>query len=343
MYSWKAVLCSLTAIFSTFGLLPIPSGQDPLPQDTLPPNLPLDAPLGLPAEELKGAGASDEQVALGRRLFFDPILSVDRSVACASCHQPGHGFADSRPVSRGVRGQFTLRNAPTLYNRSLGEAFMWDGRAATLEEQVLLPIVNELEMDLPLEEAIARLAGDPDYRAQFEAVFGTAPDRENLSAALAGFVRRLLYGNSRVDRFRAGEHDLLTAQERGGMWFFESRGACWRCHSGPNFTDEDFHNTGVGARTGVSEQGRFAVTEAEEDRGRFKTPTLRGLTETGPYMHDGSIASLEEVVEFYRTGGHPNSHLDALMEPLEMSDDDASNLVAFLRALSHSELSTGPR
>ncbi len=343
IYPWKVALCSLAAIFSTLGFFPTSSEQDPLPQDTLPPNLPLDAPLGLPAEELKGAGASDEQVALGRRLFFDPILSVDRSVACASCHDPAHGFADSSPVSRGVRGQVTLRNAPTLYNRILGKAFMWDGRAATLEEQVLLPIVNEQEMDLALEEAVARLAEDPDYRAQFEGAFGTPPDREKLSVALAAFVRRLLYGDSRVDRFRGGEHDALTAQERGGMWFFESRGACWRCHSGPNFTDEDFHNTGVGVRQGIPEEGRFAITGAEEDRGRFKTPTLRGLTETGPYMHDGSLASLEEVVEFYRTGARPNSHLDAFVEPLEMSDDDARNLVAFLRALSRSETVAGSR
>ncbi|MCZ6597612.1 MAG: c-type cytochrome [Planctomycetota bacterium] len=294
-----------------------------------------EIPAGLPAEEVERAQAATEaQVELGRRLFFDPVLSSDRTVACASCHKPDHGFADTEPFSTGVAGRLTTRNAPTLYNRVLGRTFMWDGRAQSLEEQVLLPIANELEMDLSVDEAVARLAADEAYSLEFEAAFGGPPTGDRLAAALAGFVRGILKGDSRFDRFRAGERDMLTRAERGGMWLFESRGGCWRCHSGPNFTDEDFHNTGVGAVDGVSEDGRQGVTGEAEDRGRFKTPTLRGLLDTAPYMHDGSLATLAEVVEHYRRGGRANGNLDPHVKPIEMSDEDAANLVAFLEALS---------
>ncbi len=290
-------------------------------------------PLGLP-ESLRESRASESEAELGRRLFFDPILSVDRTVACSSCHRPDHGFSDDQPVSKGVNGHSTLRNAPTLYNRALGRAFMWDGRFQELAEQVLFPIENELEMGLPVKEAVSRLQADPEWRSLFEKAFQKPPSRQLLGKALAAFVSRLLHANSRVDYFRNGEADILSAEERAGMWFFESRGACWRCHSGPNFSDERFHNTGVGALAGEPERGRFEITKYSKDMGRFKTPTLRGLTQTGPYMHDGSFTTLEEVVEFYRKGGNRNSNQDPLIEPLQMSNADARNLVAFLRALS---------
>ena len=330
-----SALVAGTAALAT-GLAPGPGqnpGQDP-PRDTLPDVLPAAIPLGLPASLARAEAGSDELAALGRRLFFDPLLSADRSIACASCHDPEHGFADERAKSSGVGGQETLRNSPTLYNRALGRTFMWDGRFATLEEQVTAPIENELEMALSLDDAVARLAADPEYVAGFRGALGAEPSRDGLARALAAFVRRLLYGDSRVDRFRAGEHGALTREERAGMWFFESRGGCWRCHSGGNFSDEDFHDTGVGAVQGVPEEGRLAVTGDEADRGRFKTPTLRGLSETAPYMHDGSLATLEEVVRFYRDGGRANGNLDPAIRPIEMTDEDVAHLVAFLRALS---------
>jgi cytochrome c peroxidase len=293
--------------------------------------LPEAAPAGLRGAGLVAAlAASDAEVALGRRLFFDPRLSRDGTVACATCHDPAHGFADPRPLSVGVDGRRTLRHAPTLYNRALGAAFSWDGRAATLEEQVLLPIENELEMDLPVSDALARLAADDGYRA----AFGGAPTADALASALAAFVRRLLVGASRVDRWRDGETGALTAEEQAGMWLFEGRGGCWRCHAGSNLTDEGFHNTGVGARAGEPADGRFGVSGVDADRGRFKTPTLRALAETAPYMHDGSLTTLEQVVEFYSRGGGANAGLDPLLRPLELSDVDAARLVAFLRALS---------
>jgi cytochrome c peroxidase len=292
-------------------------------------------PLGLPARASPESGAEPEElVALGARLFFDPVLSSDRSIACASCHRPELGFADAAPLSRGVHGRRTTRNTPTLLNRAYGQSFMWDGRAASLEEQALLPIENPLEMDLPLEEALARLGADAAYRAEFELALGGPPGREGLARALAAYVRTLVLGNSPVDRFRAGRFEALSDSERAGLWLYESRGGCWRCHGGANFSDEGFHNTGVGVREGAPEEGRAAVSGRPEDRGRFKTPTLRGLAATAPYMHDGSLATLEDAVEFYRRGGGANPGLDPLLAPIEMSSSDAANLAAFLRALS---------
>lgn len=309
------------------------SGTVQLPTDDLPAVLPSALPLGLP-DALAEAEHDEAVIALGRKLFFDPILSVDKTVSCASCHQPEHGFASPDALSLGVHGRRTLRNAPTLYNRVLGVSFMWDGRATTLEEQVLQPIVNEREMGMTLPDVIARLTQHGDYAQRFEQTFGSPPTELHLAAALAGFIEVLWYADSPLDRFRIGEHSALTPAERSGMWFFESRGACWRCHVGANFTDEGFHNTGVGALDGAPLPGRFAVTQADGDRGAFKTPTLRGLAETAPYMHDGSLATLEDVIEFYRQGGHPNSNLDENIKPIEMTADEVSNLAAFLRALS---------
>ncbi len=308
--------------------------QRAIPADTLPESLPIEAPFGLPkASEYTGATA-DGMAQLGRLLFFDPLLSKDRSIACASCHRPELGFADDTALSEGVGGNKTLRNAPSLFNRAYGASFMWDGRAKSLEEQVLLPIQDAREMDLPLTEAIARIRSEESYTGLFDRTFGRPADEEGLSLALASFVRRLKLGDSPVDRFRAGERGALSAEARSGLWFYESRGGCWRCHVGANFTDEDFHNTGIGVVEGKPLDGRFAVTKDEADRGRFKTPTLRGVALTAPYMHDGSLKTLEEVVAFYRRGGHPNSNLDGALAPIEMTDADGVNLVAFLRALS---------
>jgi len=302
-----------------------------IPADTLPERLPIEAPFGLPERK---PGASEEIVRIGRTLFFDPVLSRDRSIACASCHQPALGFTDGTVLSTGIDGQRTLHNTPTLLNRAYGERFMWDGRAATLEEQVLIPVQDPREMDLSIEEALARLNADTDYSKLFKSAVGRDADAESLGFALASFIRRLTLGDSPVDRFRAGERGALSPEARSGLWFYESRGGCWRCHGGANFTDEGFHNTGVGAVDGTSAEGRLAVTGDSADRGRFKTPTLRGVALTAPYMHDGSLGTLEEVVEFYRRGGRPNEHLDTAMQPIEMSDADARNLIAFLRALS---------
>ncbi|MFT7677448.1 MAG: cytochrome c peroxidase [Planctomycetota bacterium] len=305
-----------------------------LPSDTLPTELSLERPFGLDRADPLTVAPSTELIALGRQLFFDPLLSTDSTVACASCHQPAYGFADPNPLSIGIHGQRTLRNSPSLLNRSLGEHFMWDGSAGTLEEQVLMPMANPLEMGTSADLAVERLNASKEYSAAFEAVTGAAPKLDSLASALASFIRTLHLGDSPVDRFRAGQADQLTEEERAGLWLYESRGRCWRCHSGPNFTDESFHNTGVGAQGGQPEEGRFGFTADEADRGKFKTPTLRGLAQTGPYMHDGSLETLEDVVRFYRDGGHANASLSEFVSPITFSDRDVTNLAALLRALS---------
>jgi cytochrome c peroxidase len=311
-------------------------GSPRVPLDVLPAELSLALPLGLPETmpDTPENPFSRERWALGRRLFFDPVLSLDRTVACATCHRPDHGFADREATSIGVLGRRTERNAPTLFNRAFAPRQMWDGRVETLEAQALLPVENELEMALPLEEALARLRADASYSGAFATAFGEGPTRENLARAIATFVRRLTFADSPVDRFRAGELAWMTAEERTGMWLFESRAGCWKCHNGPNFSDEELHDTGVGAVEGRAQPGRETITGDPLDRGKFKTATLRALAFTAPYMHDGSLATLGDVVDFYARGGNPNPGLDPKLEPFEITPQERAALVAFLESLS---------
>ncbi len=309
----------------------------PLPKDDLPAFMAIGAiPVGL---EPKRPVALDNplteaKVQLGRKLFFDPILSADGTVSCASCHQPQRGFAGPERVALGIKGKRSQRNAPTLLNRAYGTSFFWDGRVASLEEQALHPIESPQEMGGTTAEAVKRLQAHQDYPALFQAVFPDGVTAANIARALASFERVLLTGNSRVDRFRTGDVQALSENERHGLWLYESRAQCWRCHSGSNLSDEGFHNTGVSWGKEPLDLGRYGVTKQDGDRGRFKTPTLRGLTKTAPYMHDGSLSTLEEVVVFYNQGGGKNPHLDAVLAPLGLSKEEVKSLVAFLRALS---------
>jgi cytochrome c peroxidase len=294
-----------------------------------------EIPLGLgPRPASKSAPVTKARVELGRRLFFDPILSADNTVACASCHRPDHGFAsvDGRP--RGIRGQQLNRRAPTLLNRAYGRVFFWDGRSSSLEEQSLEPIANPTEMGSTVADAVKRLEESPKFKPLFAAAFDDGLTAPNLGKALASFERLLLRGDSAVDRFRAnGQREGMSKAERHGLWLYESKGQCWRCHSGTNFTDEHFHNTGVSWGGTPLDLGRFEVTKEVADRGKFKTPTLRGVALTAPYMHDGSMKSLKEVVEFYSRGGSPNPNLDAIVRPLDLTKDEVDDLVAFLKSL----------
>ncbi len=308
----------------------------PIPKDTLPEKLSLgNVPFGLDERPMpKDNPLTAQRVALGRKLFFDPILSGDNTVACASCHQPEHGFSSPLAHPLGIRRQEVPRRAPSLLNRAFGKSFFWDGRAASLEEQALQPIANPLEMGSSVADALKRLADRQDYRARFAAAFDDGLTAKNLGKAIASFERVLLRGDSRVDQFRKkGMQDALTTDERQGLWLYESKAQCWRCHSGSNFSDEEYHNSGVAWGKSPTDLGRFAVTKVETDRGKFKTPTLRGVGLTGPYMHDGSLKTLEEVVEFYSKGAGANPHLDPAIHPLKLSPDEKRSLVAFLRAL----------
>ncbi|HEX5270392.1 MAG TPA: cytochrome c peroxidase [Gemmataceae bacterium] len=332
--SRRALSAGLAAAFAATALAA--DAPPAVPRDTLPARLALDeVPLGL-ADRLvpKESPLTEARVRLGRRLFFDPVLSADNSVACASCHEPEHGFAGREARSRGIGGRRTERRAPTLLNRAYGTTFFWDGREATLEEQALRPIENPSEMGSTVAAALERLRASKDYREQFDAAFADGATPANLGRALASFERVLLRGDSPVDRFRRqGKHDALNAQQRHGLWLYESKGRCWRCHTGGNFSDERFHNTGVSWGKEPIDPGRHAVTKKDEDRGKFKTPTLRGVALTGPYMHDGSIETLEEVVEFYNRGGTANPNLDPAVGALDLSKEEVRDLVAFLKAL----------
>jgi cytochrome c peroxidase len=323
----RILLIVLVPLLAAIALAAEPS----IPADSLPKDLALDKiPVGLaPRSVPKDSPLTAARVALGRKLFFDPILSADNTVACANCHKPEHGFSEGKP--RGIRGQELTRRAPSLFNRAYGAAFFWDGRAATLEEQALQPIANPQELGSSVEDAIKKLQAHDDYRKKFASAFDDGVTAANLGKALASFERVLLRGDAKVDRFRRGEHDIMDAAERHGMWLFESRGRCWRCHSGLNFSDESYHNTGV--NWGKNDLGRFAVTKAEADRGKFKTPSLRGVALTAPYMHDGSMKTLDDVLEFYNRGGNRNPHVDAALEPLNLTKEELADLVAFLKTL----------
>jgi cytochrome c peroxidase len=191
-----------------------------------------------------------------------------------------------------------------------------------------------MEMGGSIEGAVQRLRAQQEYPDFFRSAFADGVTADNLAKSLASFERVLLSGNSRVDRFRSGEVRALSDSERHGLWLYESRGGCWRCHSGPNFSDESFHNTGVSWGQAPIELGRFTITGKVSDRGRFKTPTLRNVALTAPYMHDGSVATLEDVVDFYNRGGGKNPHLDAIIAPLGLSAEEKKDLVAFLKALT---------
>jgi cytochrome c peroxidase len=294
-----------------------------------PPLAGLD--LYMPARVAPNAGAT---IALGRQLFFDPVLSRDSTVACATCHQPSRAFSDGQPLARGVHGRVGGRNTPTIVNRGYATAFSLDGRANRLESQALRAIQDSVEMDLPLDSAVERLARSRRYAAAFQAI-GRAPSAESVASALAEYLRSVMAGDSRFDRFGAGDRSALTPLERRGLDLFQTRAGCDRCHSGSLLSDEQFHNTGVAWRDDAfRDAGRFAVTGQPRDRGAFKTPTLRQIAETAPYMHDGSLATLEQVVDFYDRGGNANPNLDDRIRPLRLSDTERAALVAFLRTLS---------
>ncbi|HYV36087.1 MAG TPA: cytochrome c peroxidase [Gemmataceae bacterium] len=320
-------------------------GGPTVPRDTLPAILPLElVPLGLNAKRPvpKESPLTEARVQLGRKLFFDPILSRDKSISCASCHRPDHAFAGTDAVAIGVGGKKGRRNAPTLFNRAYATQLFWDGRETSLEAQALKPIEDPLEMGNTVAEVVKRLKAHADYPAEFKTAFGDDVSADNLGKALASFQRTLLLGNSRVDRFRLSlEAGELNESERHGLWLWESKAKCWQCHNGPNFTDEQFHNTGIGWGSEPRDLGRFEVTAKEADKGKFKTPTLRGVAWTAPYMHNGSIATLEGVVEFYNKGGSPNPHLDSQLTPLGLTKQEMQNLVSFLRALSDGDGPTG--
>ncbi|MDG2128366.1 MAG: cytochrome c peroxidase [Fuerstiella sp.] len=299
-------------------------------------------PLGLPPvyypdDNLYSTGRAE----LGKLLYFDKRLSSDGTVSCASCHGVKHGFTDGAPVSTGINGQQGGRSAPTVINRGYSTAQFWDGRAPSLEAQAIGPIANPIEMtnekdpDRAHQTCIDRLHNVPEYRARFKKAYGDANFTiEHVGKAIATFERTVLSGNAPYDRFKNGAKDAMSASAIRGKDIFFNKTACDSCHLGFNFTDGSYANIGIGMNQPSPDLGRYAVSKREEDKGAFKTPTLREIQHTGPYMHDGSLKTLEDVVEHYDKGGIANPYLDERLKPLKLSEQDKQDLVEFMKSLS---------
>ncbi len=300
----------------------------------------LTIPFGL--EETKVVIPEDnpltkEKVELGRLLFFDKRLSQDNTIACANCHLAKFAFTDGKPVSTGIRGQKGGRSAPASINRVFSSAQFWDGRAATLEAQSVGPFTNPIEHGFAnYDVMMAKMMKIPGYRKLFMQVFGEDKITiDNVGKAIASFQRTVLSGNSPADRFDQGQEEgAIPAAAQHGLILFREKARCTKCHSGFNFTDEKFHNLGLGWDDNKVDLGRYMVTKNAEDIGAFKTPTLREIARSAPYTHDGRFKTLEEVVNFYNQGGVKNPHQDPLIIPLDLTDEEKRDLVAFLHTLN---------
>lgn len=330
------LLCAAVAALAAVHLVMAEDTEGPI---ALGPQI-LDSMKVLPgrltALPMTANNGEDAKVRLGRMLFFDKRLSRDGDMSCATCHDPQKGFADGRALALGFRGATLRRHTPTVLNAVYNKTQFWDGRAATLAEQAMGPIMASGEMNMVSEEElIRRLNAVGLYRDMFSSVYGSAPTLKFVGDAIASFETTLTTPDSRFDRYARGAKSALTDQEKRGLGLFVSKANCSQCHSGMNFTDDKFHNLGAmpGAETRQKDLGRFEITKSDEDTGAFKTPTLRNVAQTGPYMHDGSLATLEEVVDYYSNGGGTGRKSNLVMK-LELTVQEKADLVAFLRSLS---------
>jgi len=293
-----------------------------------------------------------EGVALGKKLFFDPILSGDNSQSCATCHAPQNAFTDNTPTSDGIDGNFGPRNSMPLFNLAwnYNERFAWDGKELSLERQALEPVQNPIEMHSNWEDVVSELSAHPEYPTLFSQAFGsTTITKELATKAIAQFERTLISANSKFDKFSLGQA-TLTPQEQNGLNVFmeETRGDCFHCHGNPNnplWTDNEFHNNGLD--TNFSDLGLGAVTGDPNDNGKFRSPSLRNLAYTAPYMHDGRFATLDEVINHYSEGLQPSSTIDPLMKKInqggvQLTDQDKADLKAFLLSLSDPSFLNNP-
>jgi cytochrome c peroxidase len=274
-----------------------------------------------------------EKVALGKQLFFDPRLSGDNRMSCATCHVPDKGWGDGLSAAKGRGGKSLARNTPSLLNVGFYATYLWDGRAGSLEAQALTPIESADEMNQDLGELERELNAVPGYVKQFQAVFGANVTRQGVAKALAAFQRTLITKPSAYDRYLAGEKEALSAEAKEGLRLFQGEAGCVRCHRGPLLSDGKFYRLGAELR----DQGRGGVTQKKEDAHKFRTPGLRNVADTGPYLHDGSLKTLDDVLVFYYRGV-PTSHPAGLpldVEPLlGQSFSETAALVAFLKSLS---------
>ena len=282
---------------------------------------------------------SPEKVALGERLFFDPILSRDQTISCGTCHLPELAFTDGLPKSRGIEGRIGIRNSPSLVNIAYQQLLFWDGGSFTLENQVFAPLQDHNEMDAELDNVLERLNADPAYIKEFERAFEEEATLRSLTQALAAFQRTIRSGGSRYDRYISGEESALREDQLRGLELFENKAGCNTCHSGFLFTNQAFENNGLFVAN--ADSGRARVTLQAEDYGKFRVPSLRGVAVTGPYMHDGRFLSLLEVVAFYNKGGNGARNQHEAITPLSLSDREQADLLAFLEALTDESVRYG--
>ena len=289
-------------------------------------------PLPVPADN----AVTPARVELGKALFFDPRLSGSQWISCASCHNPGLGWSDGLPTAVGDGMKTLPRATPTILNAAYNRVQMWDGRARTLEEQALGPIMAEGEMRQSMPVLLHRLNGIPGYVAMFERAYpGEGINEKTLAKAIATFERTVVTKDAPFDRWIRGEANAISAAAKRGFALFEGKANCVACHQGYNFTDDGFHNIGLKlAANQPQDLGRYAQRPVKVLKGAFKTPTLRDVALTGPYMHNGAYRTLDEVVEHYNRGGDTKDNLDPNIEPLDLSARERADLVEFMKALT---------
>ncbi|MDP2319015.1 MAG: cytochrome c peroxidase [Acidobacteriota bacterium] len=344
-YARRLIACAMLVLIAACGRGPTGAQLDA--DNPIRPNAP--PPFGMEEFFAGAPEPSPARVRLGRWLFYDQRLSADQTVSCATCHRPEHAFSEPVAVATGMGGQQGRRKTPSLVNLRArtflmaegdpGPAFFWDGRATSLEQQVLMPIADPREMGFDHPAMIQRLSNIPGYRRYFVEAFGANTiTADQVAAALADFVRTRMSGNAPYDRWAYGrDGSAMSPQAQLGSDIFSFKGRCGVCHAGFNYSDGMFHNLGIGwnAETqSFADEGRMAVSHSPTDRGRFKTPGLRDVAKHAPYMHDGSLATLRDVVEFYNRGGNRNPWQSRRIVPLGLTAEEVDELVAFLEALN---------
>lgn len=280
----------------------------------------------------------ESKADLGKKLFFDTRLSKNNKISCATCHKPEFAFADTSPVSIGVFGRSGKRNSPSVMNMSSREVFFYDGRAKTLEEQATFPIQDHNEMDILVDEAFVKIMKDKVYQAQFKKIYNQAPNRENILNAIAEF-ERTLETTSPFDKYMAGdEHAISSSAKRGHQLFLDPKNKCFECHFSPDFTGDEFKNVGLFDGIKYKDSGRYHITKDPSDLGKFKVPGLRNVAVTGPYMHDGSMKTLKEVIRYYNdiytTVSHPINEDSLVKQKLNLTETDVTDIENFLISLT---------
>jgi cytochrome c peroxidase len=281
---------------------------------------------------------------LGKLLFFDPILSRNKTISCATCHKPDYAFADTSAVSLGVENRKGVRNTPSAMNLSLQKVFFWDGRAKSLEEQALAPIENPIEMDLPLDEALLRLQKDIKYRNYFKKLFNSDPNRANLGEAIAAFERSLETSDSPFDNWKfSDDSNAVSDAVKRGFALFNDKGKCIKCHFGSNFTQNEFKNIGLFNGKELNDSGVAALPGMGKELGKFKVPALRNVAVTSPYMHNGIFKTLKEVIDFYnepdKIVANSINRDTLLVKPLGLTEPEKADLEAFLVSLTDKQFS----